>query len=93
MALSIEKTLDTGVKVSYFRISRVIVDRRRNYIIFDIDAFLDADAKSSGKLSVISYQYTLDDEETYNIINKMDIISALYGVIKGLSDFTGAVDV
>ncbi len=93
MAISLNKSLETGVVVSYLRISRIVVDRKSEQVSFSIEAYLDQESRQSGKKAVTDYQYTLDDKNSYNIINNMDIITSIYTVLKTLPDFEGASDV
>lgn len=93
MALQLDKVLDTGVQVSYLRISKIIIDRKLQEITFSVDAFLDQTSRQDGKMAVIDYYYTLSDPTSYNIINNTDIVSNLYNILKTLPDFEGALDV
>lgn len=91
MALQLDKTLDTGVTGNYWKIGNIIRDTYRNTTRFDLELYVNKDAKDTGKLPLESNYYTVDSIDWINSEN--NILTDCYTYVKAQPEFSGALDV
>ncbi len=90
MALILSQKLSTGVTISYFRVSRVVIDRRSKSVTIAVEGYLDLENRTGGSSPVTEYVY--DAPELYAALDKMTPLTSSYDFLKTLSEFQGAVD-
>ena len=92
MALTLTKVNSSGVSISYFRVSSVIVNRKVNSVCVRVDAYLDQPTRAAGNTPVSSKSYTAVDAPTNASFAAGAAVNEAYAYLKTLPDFVGAAN-
>ena len=77
MALSLSKTLDSDVSVSYWIISRVVADLESDSLSIVLSAYVDQSAFNAGKDEVTSISIRIESGAA-SLLASNNALSALY---------------
>ena len=89
MALMLKKEFNNGFLGSYWRIAKIIWEQPSSLTVV-VAVYKDSEARSSGKdpFAIESYNLTLQSFDELN----MSLPGVCYAKLKGLEEFSGAVD-
>lgn len=91
MALYKEKTMLNGIKISYFRISKVISVINKNTELF-IQAYVDKDSRDVEKNNA-GYNTIISEDRYFIEYDENKNIKDFYDYLKTLPEFEGATDI
>lgn len=90
MALIKEKLTPVGTMADYWRVSRIIVDRRGSDFpcTVTVDLYVSKDARSLGRIPADTMEFNVPVEA----LKDDAVITSAYAYLKTLSEFKEAVD-
>ena len=89
MALSLTKSLSTGVSAGYFKITKIHADALTGQARVHVNLYLDKASANGGKSPIDTFTYDFPIDVT----NFSDLMSAVYTALKAEPFFSGAADV
>lgn len=95
MAMQLNKVLDSGFSVTYWKIGSLEVDYINKILIVNILGYKDKQSRDLNLKSVISVLSTIEDPYFSSLIVSFssDIRSSIYTIIKNNPEWAGELDV
>ena len=95
MAMQLNKVLDSGFSVTYWKIGSIEVDFINKIVIVNVLGYKDKESRDLNLKSVISVLSTITDPFFSSLILSFssDIRSSVYLVIKNSPEWAGELDV
>ena len=95
MALQMTKNLDSGVAVTYHRVTGLMINMASSDARFVVDSYVDGPARLDGKSPVTQEVFTVHGD-TFTLTNaamgSRSPVALAYDYLKTLPKFAGAVD-
>ncbi len=90
MAMQIEKTLESGVKLEYHRVTRVRIDYPKNEADVEVSSYINKAARDDGKQPVMRFMHTIEGD----IVQSGDARAIAYqALVTEGQEYEGAVEV
>jgi hypothetical protein len=98
MALQISKEQDTGITVSYWKVTGVVYDAKNDTIQVQVGGYKDQTARADNKSIILSMNFDANGTEftdyfSDGVLATKSLLNACYIYLKTKSEFTSAVDV
>jgi hypothetical protein len=90
MALSLSITQPSGVVVTYWKVSKMVIDNVNLSIQAEISGYLNQSACIAGNTPVITMVEVLNSTQYASILAAPNMIAAFYTVLSQLPDFLGS---
>lgn len=87
MSFLLEKKLETGVLIQFWKIEKVYIDVNQSYVDVSFQGYLNADEFANGSLPVVSTSVRFDQDLGIKVMT--DFLSLCENVLVNTGDYVG----